>query len=194
MFTTAGVVKETLSKGNYAQATWSAVSGNPKGLRDGSGNVYIVDIQNNQVVKETATSGGYVQSIVANNANNGLLQPLGVAVDASGNVYIAETNRLPGVEGDFADPPTLTFASTAVGSTSTDSPQTITLENVGNAALNFPIPATGSNPSIGANFTWNSSGASACPLVTGIPGYTGRWPQAHPASCPSALHRQLRAL
>ncbi len=51
--------------------------------------------------------------------------------------------------------------------TSTDSPQTITIVNAGNAALNYPIPATGSNPSIGTNFTWNSSGTSACPLVTG---------------------------
>jgi sugar lactone lactonase YvrE len=160
------VVKETPSGTSYTQSTVVSGLGQPQGIAvDGSGNVYIVDLQNDQVVKETPTPGGYAQSIVANNTNNGLLQPLGIAVDASGNVYIAETNGFQVLKEDFADPPSLTFASTAVGATSTDSPQTITLENVGNAALNFPIPATGSNPSIGANFTWNSSGASACPLV-----------------------------
>jgi sugar lactone lactonase YvrE len=161
------VVEETPSGVSYTQSTVVSGLGQPQGIAvDGSGNLYIVDLQNNQVVKETATPGGYVQSAVANNAINGLLQPLGVAVDASGNVYIAETNGFQVLKENFADPPSLAFASTAVGSTSTDSPQTITLENVGNAALNFPIPATGSNPSIGTNFTWNSSGASACPLVT----------------------------
>jgi hypothetical protein len=68
---------------------------------------------------------------------------------------------------DYADPPSLTFASTAVGLTSTDSPQTVTVENVGNAPLSFPIPSTGNNPSIAANFVLNSSGGSACPLVNG---------------------------
>ena len=160
------VVEETPSGTSYAQSTVVSGLGQPQGIAvDGSGNLYIVDLQNNQVVKETATPGGYVQSAVANNAINGLLQPLGIAVDASGNVYIAETNGFQVLKEDFADPPSLNFASTAVGATSTDSPQTVTVVNAGNAALNFPIPATGSNPSIGANFTWNSSGASACPLV-----------------------------
>ena len=37
---------------------------------------------------------------------------------------------------------------------------------MGNAALTFPVPATGANPAISANFTLNSSAASACPVVT----------------------------
>jgi hypothetical protein len=51
-----------------------------------------------------------------------------------------------------------------VGSTSSDSPQTVTVENVGNAVLTFPVTNSGSNPSVPANFTLNSSGAAACPL------------------------------
>ena len=39
---------------------------------------------------------------------------------------------------DFADPPSLSFATTAEGSTSTDSPKTVTVENGGNATLTFP--------------------------------------------------------
>ena len=40
------------------------------------------------------------------------------------------------------------------------------MENVGNAALNFPIPSTGNNPSIAANFTLNDNGASACTVLS----------------------------
>ena len=82
---------------------------------------------------------------------------------------------------DFADPPALTFASTVWGSTSADSPQTVTLENVGNAPLSFPIPATGNNPSIAPNFTLNSSLESACPLLSS--GSSGPGTLAVGASC-----------
>jgi hypothetical protein len=58
---------------------------------------------------------------------------------------------------DFADPPSLSFASTAVGSTSSDSPQTITMTNIGNAALTFPVPTTGLNPSIAVGFAIGNS-------------------------------------
>jgi uncharacterized protein YjiK len=161
------VLKETLSAGSYAQSTIGSGLSYPWGVEvDGSGNVYIADSRNDRVLKETLSAGGYTQSVVANSATNGLGFPEGVAVDGSGNVYIADSDDDWVLKEDFADPPSLTFASTAVGAISTDSPQTITLVNDGNAALSFPIPATGDNPSISANFTLDSSGASACPVVT----------------------------
>ena len=61
--------------------------------------------------------------------------------------------------------PSLTFAPTPPGSTSSDSPQTVTLQNVGNAPLTFPVPSTGNNPSISSNFTLNSSAAGACTVL-----------------------------
>jgi hypothetical protein len=72
-------------------------------------------------------------------------------------------NRL--VEFDRADPPSLTFASTNVGTTSADSPQTVTLVNSGNLNLIFPIPTLGNNPTISSNFTLDSGGASDCPFL-----------------------------
>jgi hypothetical protein len=57
----------------------------------------------------------------------------------------------------------LSFASTSVGTQSSDSPQAVTLENIGNAALTFPVPATGENPSVAAGFTLDSS--TTCPEV-----------------------------
>jgi hypothetical protein len=81
-------------------------------------------------------------------------------VDGSGNVFVADTGNTAVKELNYATPPTLTFATTAVGSTSTDSPQTVTVANSGNATLTFPLPITGYNPSVAANFGWDN--ASTC--------------------------------
>jgi N-acetylneuraminic acid mutarotase len=164
-FANQQVLVETPSTGGYTQNTFPTSGlGAPWGVAvDGSGNVYISDLTNNVVLKETLSVGSYTQSTISTSA---LDAPYGIAVDGSGNVYIADTGNGRALKEDFADAPSLTFASTAVGSTSPDSPQTVTVENVGNAALTFPAASTGNNPSIEANFTFNSSGASACPLVS----------------------------
>ncbi len=67
----------------------------PSGVAlDSSGNVYVADDTNNQVVKagwSSRESGGvFAVSVVASSAANGLGGVLGVAVDANGNVYIAD--------------------------------------------------------------------------------------------------------
>ncbi len=65
---------------------------------------------------------------------------------------------------DVADPPALVFASTNVGATSTDSPQTVTVENIGNADLSILVPTIGNNPSISTGFTLGNSGT--CPQLS----------------------------
>jgi len=130
---------------------------------DGRDNVYIADYSKEQVVKETPLADGYIQSAVPIGESNG---PLAVAVDWLGNVYVTDDIHSRVLKEDFADAPSLSFASTAVGSTSPDSPQTVTVENVGNAQLNFLVPASGNNPSISTNFALTSSGDSACPLIS----------------------------
>jgi hypothetical protein len=82
-----------------------------------------------------------------------------------GNVYTADDNNNRVLKVDFADAPVLHFAATAVGQTSTDSPQTATLVNLGNAALNIPVPNSGSNPSFPSGFTVDNTVASACPQM-----------------------------
>ena len=158
------VVEETPSAGSYTQST-VPTSGliQPGGIAlDGMGNIYVTDIGGGPVFKETLTSGSYIQSTVSTSPLN---EPLAVAVDGSGNVYVGDAGNSVALKEDLADAPSLTFAGTAVGSTSPDSPQTITVENIGNAALTFPIPSTGNNPAIATNFTLNSNGASACPVL-----------------------------
>ena len=76
-----------------------------------------------------------------------------MAVDASGNVFVPDRDHNRVVKLDYADPPSLTFAKTTVGVESSDSPQTVTVSNNGNADLTFPVPAAGRNPSISSGFT-----------------------------------------
>jgi trimeric autotransporter adhesin len=163
------VLKETLSSGSYTESTVPATNLNsPVGIAvDGGNNLYVVEYGytsgNSAVIKETLSAGSYIESTMPIGNLNG---PLGVAVDGGGNIYITDTFNNSVLKEDVADPPSLSFAATAPGSTSSDSPQTVTLENVGNAPLNFPIPINGNNPSISANFTLNGAGESACPLVS----------------------------
>jgi hypothetical protein len=63
----------------------------------------------------------------------------------------------------LADAPSLTFASTSVGSTSADSPQTVTVENVGNAALSF------SAVSYPASFPESSQQTTDCTATASLP-------------------------
>lgn len=66
--------------------------------------------------------------------------PTGVALDGLGNVYIADGGDGSAIKLDEHDPPSLNFAATQVGSTSSDSPQTLPVENIGNQPLNFSSP------------------------------------------------------
>src|SRR5450631_754688 len=101
---------------------------------DGAGDVFIADFYNSRVVEVPA--GGGAQTTVG----SGLSYPTGVAVDGAGDVFIADFYGSRVVEVQRAQPPTLSFASTAVGSTSSDSPQSVTIQNVGNQPLNAVTP------------------------------------------------------
>jgi kumamolisin len=140
----------------------------PRGIAvDGAGDVYVADYFQNAVFEILAVNGSIPASPTIQTLGTGLVYASGLAVDENRNVFVADYGDSRVVNLNYSNPPSLTFASTAVGATSTDSPQTVTVENVGNAALSFPIPASGNNPGIATNFTLNSGGASACPLVNG---------------------------
>jgi sugar lactone lactonase YvrE len=183
------VLKETLSAGSYTQSVIANAANGPfypTGVAvDGSGNVYIADgiFGSNRVLKETPSAGGYTQSVVANAAINGLNGPVGVAVDGSGNVYVADELNNRVLKEDLSDPPSLPFAATAVGSTSTDNPETVLVSNDGNAVLIFPLPAMGANPSVPVNFDWDPS--STCQQTT--PSSSAAFELAPGASCTMAF-------
>jgi len=139
----------------------------PTGLAlDGYGNLFVSDFGANMLKEILAVNGSIPASPVIQTLATDLNTPFAVAVDGNVNAYVADmaNNRI--LKVDVADPPSLAFANTPYGTTSLDSPQTITVENIGNAAATFPIPSIGNNPSISANFTLNSNATSACPLTT----------------------------
>ena len=146
----------------------------PSGLAlDAAGDVFVADGGNKAVKEIEAGTGGNAPGVVSSSSTvvtlgSGFSGPTALAVDGAGNVFISDTAV---EELVLTTPPSLSFASTAVGSTSSDSPQTVVLQNAGNASLSFPVPGFGSNPSLAANFTLGST--STCPQVTSSSGSAG---------------------
>lgn len=68
-------------------------------------------------------------------------RPYAVVADGKGNFYVSDGGLTAIVKLSLASPPALGFASTAVGSTSTDSPQDVTLQNAGNGAMSLTLPS-----------------------------------------------------
>jgi sugar lactone lactonase YvrE len=158
----------------YDTVSASLLSGNmnePEGVAvDGNGNVFITNLygpnytvpgSNGSLWKETLQPDrSYIETVLL---DSGLNMPDGVAVDSSGNVYVVDWNNSRVLKVDYADAPTLSFATTNIGSTSSDSPQKVTVENIGNAPLTFPPLSSGNNPSIASGFTLGNTGT--CPIV-----------------------------
>jgi sugar lactone lactonase YvrE len=99
---------------------------------DGAGNIYVTLGGNSEGLAEILAVNGSIPDnptirIVTTERSNA------VAVDATGNVYFAHGGEI--VELNLSDPPSLSFAPTMVGETSSDSPQSVTVGNSGNAAL-----------------------------------------------------------
>jgi len=131
------LVKMTLSGSTYSEGVIATSSlADPYGVAvDPNSNVYVSDSGNGRILKETpASSSTYTESTVTTST---LWVPMEVGVDGGGNVYIADLANNRVVKEDLADVPTLAFASTAQGATSTDSPRTVTVNNVGNSSLTF---------------------------------------------------------
>jgi hypothetical protein len=124
------------STGDGGPAT-SAQLGNMSGLAfDAAGNLYVADYFNNNIRMVNAFTGtistiaGTGSSLPNINVGGGLSS---LAIDFRGNLYLLSTP--PVVQKIDVSQATLVFGSTAVGATSTDSPQGVTLTNIGNAAL-----------------------------------------------------------
>ena len=170
----------TAAYGGDGGAATSATLSGPRMLAlDNAENIYIADSVNN-VVRLVSSATGVINTVAGISATPcatstaacgdggratlaNLNAPRAVALDLDNNLYIADTgdNRIREV-GDLTA--AFSFASTPLGSTSTDSPQTLTLLSSGTTALDFPIPGSGTNPSISNSFTIGSS--SSCPQLT----------------------------
>ena len=173
------ILKETLSGGSYTQSVIGSLQDNVVGemAADSLGNVYLA--AGGPVAKLTPSANGYLQSTLPADST-------GVAVDGAGNVFLngqynGPVSDIQILEVAYALPPNLSFAATYVGSTSADSPQTVTVENVGTAPLTFPVPESGNNPSASENFILSSGGSSPCPILSAVS--PAPWTLAAGASC-----------
>jgi Chitobiase/beta-hexosaminidase C-terminal domain/Beta-propeller repeat/NHL repeat len=159
-YNSSQVLKLTPSAGGYAQSMiGSGLSGPSDVVVDGNGNLYIADTLNSRIVKETLSAGTYIQSTVSSSSLN---WPWAVAVEQNGNVYIADTYNNRVLKEDLWDPPTLSFAATKAGLTSSDSPKIVTIENNGNSPLNI------SAVSYPADFPEAGSAAGDCKAGTSL--------------------------
>ena len=165
-------IYEILAAGGYTTVNQLA-SGfafkSPLGVSvDTAGNVFVAD-GNFTTVFEILPTDGYTQVVPL---GTGLGSPWSITVGANGNVYVPDV----GIEGAMppsiqliqrSQPPSFSFASTAVGSTSTDSPQSVVIQNTGNQPLDAIAPGL---------------------LVTG-PNFV----QVPGSGTPRGLHQQLHA-
>ena len=157
--TAAGVASVLAIPGNITPAI-----SNPQGVGvDAMGNVYVVDTGHSRIVEITTAGVASVLSI------SGLPTPttlssllFGVTVDAAGNLYIPDwaNNRLVFVNVSGAP---LAFASTKVGLTSTDSPKTANVTNLGNQPL-----LISADPTYTADFSQPTGATSQCLSSTSL--------------------------
>ncbi len=159
MLTPAGMITTVAgngtrsSTGNGGAAT-SATLDNPNSVAlDPAGNLYITE-EANHIRKVTAATG--VISTVVGNGTAGatgdggaatageINTPEGVGIDGAGNIYVADTNdnKIRVIQSNTGAE---AFASTAGGVTSSDSPASILLGNIGNSAFNVSSFASSSN-------------------------------------------------
>ena len=136
----------------------------PNGVAvDAGGDVFVADTGHDAVKEIVAVNGQVSSSSTVVTVGSGFFFPNGVAVDAGGDVFVADSANNAVKELPLATAPSHTFpTATAVGSTDAiDGPFSFTVANDGNATLTFPVPASGTNPSVSANFAWDA--ASTCP-------------------------------
>ncbi|HEY2017746.1 MAG TPA: hypothetical protein VGH38_29775, partial [Bryobacteraceae bacterium] len=127
---------------------------------DAAGDLWVFDGAHGTVL--CVTPGG-VQTIVVASLN----APTSGALDSTGNLFLADSTGTSIVKIQRSQAPSLSFASTSVGHTSSDSPQSVSIMNMGNAPLNL------TNLSVANNFAQvDGSGSPADCAANGsvVPG------------------------
>jgi sugar lactone lactonase YvrE len=122
---------------------------------DAAGELFICD-SGNSVLRRVDSSGSI------STYSTPLSFPEDAVVDGAGNLALVDSTAKAVVTISRTQPATLNFGSLDVGSTS--SAQSVNVSNIGNAALTFPAPSTGFDPSISSGFFLSNS--STCPQIS----------------------------
>jgi len=120
---------------------------------DAAGNVYVTSGNSNAVYEIVAVDGTASPSSNVIELASGFSYPLGVAAGGQGNVYVADYGNNLMKEILITTPPSLAFATTNLGSTSSDSPQPIQVQNIGNSSLDFSAFTASSSFAVDATST-----------------------------------------
>ena len=105
---------------------------------DAAGDVFVADQGLGQIVEVPAGCNNSACQIVLASG----VYTVAVKVDAAGNLFFDNVTTKQIFEVTRSLPPSLGFALTNVGSPSTDSPQAISVQNVGNQNLSISVSAT----------------------------------------------------
>ncbi|HZL26312.1 MAG TPA: NHL repeat-containing protein, partial [Acidobacteriaceae bacterium] len=124
---------------------------------DGAGDLYVPDNINKAVYEIVAVGGVIPANPTPVTLGTGFSSPNGVAVDGAGNVFVADSGSVD--EFSVQTPPTVTFTSTAAGTTSSDSPMILTVGNNGNVDLHFTSANTTAGFSVDIGSPCNIGGA-----------------------------------
>jgi sugar lactone lactonase YvrE len=160
-------VKEILMAGGYTtvKTLTHGLSATSCVVVDASGNLFVTRYDG--VVSEVLAAGGYT---TIKTLASGLDRPNSLTVDGNGNVFASDYGHSNLLRLDYSNPPSLTFATTGSGQTSTDSPQTVTVSNNGNADLDIldvayakDFPESVGNDT-GCTSATNLSAGGACTL------------------------------
>ncbi len=168
--TVAGTPGASGNSGDGGAAV-SAELNSPFGVRvDAAGDLYIADYASDVIRKVNGATG--VISTIAGKGSAGYTGdgggadqaqfngPADFAIGDNGNLYIADSQNAAIRKVDVADAPSLSFAATMTGSTSTA--QDVSVMNLGNGPLNLSQITTAANYSLGgANSSCSLSGGEA---------------------------------
>jgi sugar lactone lactonase YvrE len=180
---TAAGVSSVFSTGSLTAPSGSGCSTAlcyPQGIAvDGAGDVYIADSTNNRMVEVSPTGaagtlsmGHLTPSTIGGCFTSALCFPSGLAVDSAGDLFIADTYNNRIAEVSQAQTAPLTFAVTSDGYTSSDSPQNVFLQNIGNQPLILSAVATATAGQTAGSFNLDGT-ATTCSGSTSLnPGDT----------------------
>ena len=159
------VLKYTLSGGTYTKSVISGEVNTPMALFvDLNGNVYVADSGNNRVVVLQYSGGSYTQSVAL--AAGQLTTPSGIVQDSLGNLFISGLSDGKIVKLTRSTTSAHSFANTLKGNTSSDSPQYVSLLNIGNVALDFAAQTSTTNPYVGTSSFAVDSSSSTCAVAS----------------------------
>jgi sugar lactone lactonase YvrE len=136
----------------------------PAGIAvDKAGDLYIADMAN-AAIRKVDAANGVIHAVAGGGTNNpgdnlaatsaALDEPDGVAIDAAGNLFIADA-RTQRVRKITASAAPMSFVAVPAGSAS--GIQTVTVSNIGNAALTFSQIAASANFVVDGSTTCSTS-------------------------------------